>query len=58
MSFLDRIKVNPLPGFKLLLLTGLAALAAVAIESASAHDTSCDGNPVPIRIKSDCCGAA
>jgi hypothetical protein len=35
---------------------GLVALTA--IESASAHEASCDGNPVPRRIKSDCCGEA
>jgi hypothetical protein len=27
-------------------------------ESASAHDKGCDGNLVPMRIKSDCCGEA
>jgi hypothetical protein len=34
------------------------AFAAVAIESASAHDKGCDGNPVPVAIKLDCCGQA
>jgi hypothetical protein len=46
VSFMDRIKSN-LP---------LAAFTAMAIESASAHDMGCDGNPVPETIKSDCCG--
>jgi hypothetical protein len=35
---------------------GLVAFTAMAIESASAHDKGCDGNPVPDRIKLDCCG--
>ena len=42
---MDRIRANPL----------LMAFAAMAIESASAHQMGCDGNPVPDRIKSDCC---
>jgi hypothetical protein len=29
--------------------------ASTTIESASAHDEGCDGNPVPGRIKLDCC---
>jgi hypothetical protein len=32
------------------------AFTAIAIWSVSAHDRGCDGNPVPERIKSDCCG--
>jgi hypothetical protein len=32
--------------------------AALTIESASGHDKGCDGNPVPGRIKFDCCGKA
>jgi hypothetical protein len=28
----------------------------ITIESASAHDKGCDGNPVPAGIKLDCCG--
>jgi hypothetical protein len=57
MFLMDRIKVNPL--FKLLVLsTGLAAFTAMAIESASAHDKGCDGNPVPVAIKLDCCSKA
>ena len=31
---------------------------STTIESASAHDEGCDGNPVPGRIKLDCCGGA
>jgi hypothetical protein len=59
MSFMDRMKINPLPLFKLLVLpVGLVAFTAMAIESASAHDKGCDGNPVLGRIKLDCCGAA
>ena len=34
----------------------LVAFAAMTIESANAHQMGCDGNPVPERIKSDCCG--
>jgi hypothetical protein len=34
------------------------AFAAMTIESASAHDKGCDGNPVPGGIKLDCCGKA
>ena len=34
------------------------ALAAILVESASAHDKGCDGNPVPGAIKLDCCGKA
>ena len=34
------------------------AFAAMSIASASAHDKSCDGNPVPVAIKLDCCGKA
>jgi hypothetical protein len=34
------------------------ALTAMTIESACAHDKGCDGNPVPGRIKLDCCGEA
>jgi hypothetical protein len=41
-----------------LLVTGLGVLAAMASESSSAHEMACDGNPVPVRIKSDCCGEA
>jgi hypothetical protein len=56
---MDRIKANPLPFLKLLVLPmGLAAFAALAIDSASAHDKGCDGAPVSKRIKSDCCGGA
>jgi hypothetical protein len=36
----------------------LLAFAAVTIEGASAHDIGCDGNPVPVAIKLDCCGKA
>ena len=57
MCFINRIKASPLPLFKLLVLPmGLVAFTAMAIESAIAHDKGCDGNPVPVRIKSDCCG--
>jgi hypothetical protein len=31
---------------------------AMTIEIASAHDKGCDGNPVPVEIKMDCCGQA
>jgi hypothetical protein len=56
---MDRIKANPLPFFKLLVLPmGLVAFTATAIEGASAHDKGCDGNPVLGRIKLDCCGEA
>ena len=34
------------------------AFAAMTIERASAHDKGCDGNPVPVAIKLDCCGQA
>jgi hypothetical protein len=34
------------------------AFATTTIESASAHDKGCDGNPVPVGIKLDCCGGA
>jgi len=34
------------------------AFAAMTIERASAHDKGCDGNPVPVAIKLDCCGKA
>ena len=30
----------------------------MTIESASAHDKGYDGNPLPVRIKLDCCGKA
>ena len=30
----------------------------MTIEIASAHDKGCDGNPVPVAIKLDCCGKA
>ena len=36
----------------------VVAFATVTIESASAHDKGCDGNPVPDGIKLDCCGKA
>ena len=56
---MDRIKANPLPLFKLLVLPmGLVAFTAMVIEVASAHDKDCDGNPVLGRIKVDCCGEA
>ena len=59
ISFMDRIKANPLPLFKVLVLPiGLVAFTAMAIEGASAHDKGCDGNPVLGRIKLDCCGEA
>ena len=59
MFLLDRIKANPLPFFKQLVLPmGLVAFAAMAVESASAHDNGCDGDPVPVAIKLDCCGRA
>jgi hypothetical protein len=32
------------------------AFTFTAIESASAHNAGCDGNPVTERIKSGCCG--
>jgi hypothetical protein len=34
------------------------AFATITIECASAHDVGCDGNPVPVRTKLDCCGRA
>ena len=39
-------------------MIAVLGFAAVAIESASAHDKSCDANPVPKAIKLDCCGKA
>jgi hypothetical protein len=36
----------------------LLAFAAMTIETASAHDKGCDGNPVPGGIKLNCCGKA
>ena len=38
--------------------TAVLAFAATTIGSASAHDKGCDGNPVPVAIKLDCCGQA
>lgn len=59
MFLMGRIEANPPRAFRLLLLpTGLAALTAMAIGAASAHDKGCDGDPVPIAIKLDCCGKA
>jgi hypothetical protein len=59
MSLMDRITANPLPIFKLLVLPiGLVVFTAMAIESASAHEKGCDGNPVPRTIKLNCCGEA
>jgi hypothetical protein len=34
------------------------AFAAMTIESASAHDKGCDGDPVPAALKLDCCSKA
>jgi hypothetical protein len=39
-------------------LIAVLAFAAMTIESAGAHDKGCDGNPVPVAIKLDCCGKA
>jgi hypothetical protein len=39
-------------------LIAVLSLTAMTIESASAHDKGCDGNPVPVAIKLDCCGKA
>jgi hypothetical protein len=39
-------------------IIAIPAFAAMMIESASAHDKGCDGNPVPGGIKLDCCGKA
>jgi hypothetical protein len=39
-------------------MIAVLAFAAMMIESASAHDKGCDGNPVPSAIKLDCCGEA
>jgi hypothetical protein len=39
------------------LITALA-FTAMTTESVRAHDKSCDGNLVPVRIKLDCCGEA
>jgi hypothetical protein len=59
MSFADPIKAHPWQLSKLLLLLiGSGAFTAMATESASAHDKACDGNPLPGRIKLDCCGEA
>jgi len=59
MFLMDRIKTNPLRIFRLLVLPmGLAAFTAMAIESASAHDKGCDGTPVPVAIKLNCCSKA
>jgi hypothetical protein len=59
MSFMDRIKGRSAPLFKLIVLPiGLVAFTTMAIESASAHDKGCDGNPVPGNIKVDCCNDA
>jgi hypothetical protein len=56
---MDRIRANPLPFFNLLVPPlGLVAFTLMTIESASAHDKGCDGNPMPSRIKLDCCGEA
>ena len=59
MFLIDRIKTNPLRIFRRLMLPmGLAAFTAMAIENASAHDKGCDGNPVPLAVKLDCCSKA
>jgi hypothetical protein len=39
-------------------LITVLAFAALTTENARAHDKTCDGNPVPARIKVDCCGEA
>ena len=39
-------------------MIAVRAFAAVARESASAHEKGCDANPVPEAIKLDCCGKA
>ena len=39
-------------------LIAVLSMTAMTIESASAHDKGCDGNPVPVAIKLDCCGKA
>ena len=39
-------------------MVAVLALAAVTIESASAHDKGCDANSVPEAITMDCCGKA
>jgi hypothetical protein len=41
-------------------LAGMAVLVftATTIERVSAHGKGCDDDPVPVRIKLDCCGAA
>jgi hypothetical protein len=39
-------------------IIAVLAVAAMTIESASAHDKGCDGNLVPRAIKLDCCGEA
>jgi hypothetical protein len=39
-------------------LIAVLAFAAMTIESASAHDKGCDGNPVARAIKLDCWGEA
>ena len=43
---MDRIKSHLL----------LLAFIAMALESASAHEMACDGNPVPDKVSLDCCG--
>jgi hypothetical protein len=41
-----------------LLPLGLVPLTPMLIESRSAHNKGCDGNPVPETIKLNCCGEA
>lgn len=59
MFLTSRIKVDRLLFLKLLVLPiRLAAFIAMAIGSVSAHETGCDGDPVPAAIKLDCCRKA
>jgi hypothetical protein len=50
--------MRPEPFPQVWAMVAVLALAATTMESASAHDKGCDGNPVPAAIKLDCCGKA
>jgi hypothetical protein len=53
----NRVRVYG-PGIGMVAAATFLAFAAMTIEGASAHDKGCDGNPVALAIKLDCCGKA
>ena len=58
LSRLHRSQKNPVRVYVGMVAAATLLAFAAMTKDASAHDKGCDGNPVPVAIKMDCCGQA